>query len=145
MPKLLALVAYVALWGAWRAGLWYSGGPEDPNYAGWFMLATLLATIACAVLIRHPAVILLAFVPALLIIGVDSHEEEPILSLVLSLYVVPMLVILTASLSVVAIVSAVHRRGLRARPTRCPRCGRAVPRGAERCNWCLRELDGLAA
>jgi hypothetical protein len=137
-----ALFAYLAVWGAWRAGLWWGSGPGDHNRTGWLVLATLVATIACGVLIRHPAVLLLALVPLVLAIGAEPSDDVSAVYWVFVFYVIPSLMILTVSLSFSAIVHAVRHRGTRPRPTRCPRCGRPVSRDSERCRWCLQEVRG---
>jgi hypothetical protein len=137
-----ALLAYLALWGAWRAGLWWGSGPGDHGRTGWLLLATLIATIACGLLIRHPAVLLLAFVPLVMAIGEEPSDGESAAFWVFAIFVAPSLAVLTVSLSFSAIVHAIRHRGMRPRPTRCPRCGRPVRAGAGRCRWCLLELRG---
>jgi hypothetical protein len=137
-----ALLAYLAVWGAWRAGLWWGSGPGDQNRTGWLILATLVATIACGLLIRHPAVLLLALVPFVLAIGAEPSDDESAVYWVFVFYVIPTLMILTIALSFSAIVHAIRHRGMRPSPTRCPRCGRPVSRDATRCRWCLVELRG---
>ena len=136
-----ALVAYVGLWIVWRAGLWWvPSGPH--NHAEWFALGTLVAAVSCGALIRHPAVLLLAFVPLALAIGLEESDGVSAAVWVFYFYVLPSTVAITVGLVLGAVVSAVIRRGPKppAFTDRCPRCGRPVSEDATRCRACLLDL-----
>ena len=142
MTRVIAIVLYLALWGTWRLELLTGSGPGENHLALGLLLATLAATIACGVLVRHPAVLLLALVPLVMAIGEEPSDGVSATYWAFTILVIPSLVILTVSLALGAIVHAIRQRGTTRRPARCPRCGRPVSRDAGRCRWCSLELDG---